>query len=78
MNLVQTRRLTQEMVDTYRRALTGGPFYAAAWLLVGLYGGAFARAPWISWGLLLAFVGLSIWRFLHRPLDDDAGPNIAR
>ena len=78
MNLVQTRRLTQEMVDTYRRALTGGPFYAAAWLLVGLYGGAFARAPWISWGLLLAFVGLSIWRFLHRPLDDAAGPHVAR
>ena len=78
MNLVQTRRLTQEMVDTYRRALTGGPFYAIAWLLVGLYGGAFSRAPWISWGLLLVFIGLSIWRFLHRPLDDAAGPQVAR
>ena len=25
-NPVQSRRLTQEMEDTYRRALTGGPF----------------------------------------------------
>jgi diguanylate cyclase len=70
MNLVQTRRLTQEMADTYQRALTGGPFYAAAWLLVGIYGGAFSHAPLASWGLLLAFVGLSIWRFVHRPIHD--------
>ena len=53
MNLIQTRRLTQEMADTYQRALTGGPFYAASWLLVGIYGDAFTRAPMISWGLLL-------------------------
>ena len=78
MNAVQTRRLSQEMVDTYRRALTGGPFYAAAWLLVGLYGGAFSRAPLVSWGLLLTFVGLAIWRFLHRPLHDAPGPRVAR
>ena len=49
MNLVQTRRLTQEMADTYQRALTGGPFYAAAWLLIGVYGGAFSRSPLASW-----------------------------
>ena len=59
MNLIQTRRLTQEMADTYQRALTGGPFYAAAWLLVGIYGDAFSRAPLASWGLLLG---------LHRPV----------
>lgn len=68
MNVAQTRRLTQEMIDTYQRALTGGPFYAAAWLLVGIYGNAFARAPVLSWGLLLAFIGLTVCRFLHRPL----------
>lgn len=79
MNAVQTRRLTQEMVDTYQRALTGGPFYAASWLLVGIYGDAFTRAPLISWGLLLAFIGLTIWRFLHRPLPDGAqGPALSR
>ena len=74
MNLIQTRRLTQEMADTYQRALTGGPFYAAAWLLVGIYGDAFSRAPLASWGLLLGFIGLSAWRFLHRPIhvDDEA------
>jgi diguanylate cyclase (GGDEF)-like protein len=70
MNLVQTRRLTQEMADTYQRALTGGPFYAAAWLLVAIYGDTFSRAPLASWGLLLAFVGLSAWRFIHRPIHD--------
>lgn len=68
MNVAQTRRLTQEMIDTYQRALTGGPFYAAAWLLVGIYGNAFTRAPILSWGLLLAFIGLTVCRFLHRPL----------
>lgn len=79
MNAVQTRRLTQEMVDTYQRALTGGPFYAASWLLVGIYGDAFTRAPMISWGLLLAFIGLTIWRFLHRPLPDGAqAPALSR
>ena len=74
MNAVQTRRLTQEMADTYQRALTGGPFYAAAWLLVGIYGDAFSRAPLASWGLLLGFIGLSAWRFMHRPIhvDDEA------
>lgn len=70
MNAVRTRRLTQEMTDTYRRARTGGAFYAAAWLLVGIYGDAFSRVPLPSWGLLLAFVGLAAWRFAHRPLVD--------
>lgn len=79
MNAVQTRRLTQEMADTYQRALTGGPFYAASWLLVGIYGDAFTRAPMISWSLLLAFLGLTVWRFLHRPLPDGAqAPALSR
>lgn len=63
----RTRRLTQEAADTYQRALTGGPFYAASWLLVGIYGGAFSHSPLISWALLLAFSGLATLRFLHRP-----------
>ena len=71
MNLIQIRRLTQEMSDTYQRALTGGVFYAASWLLVGVYGGAFTRTPLISWALLTAFLGLSVQRFLHRPLRED-------
>ena len=60
------------MADTYQRALTGGPFYAASWLLVGIYGNAFARVPLLSWGLLFAFIGLTVWRFLHRPLAEGA------
>ncbi len=71
MNLIQIRRLTQEMSDTYQRALTGGFFYAAAWLLVGVYGGAFTHAPLTSWALLIAFLALSVQRFLHRPLRED-------
>ena len=70
MNLVRTRRLTQEMADTYQRALTGGPFYAAAWLLTGVYGNAFTHAPLASWALLVAFIGLAIQRFAHRPLQE--------
>ena len=68
MDLAKTHRLTQEVADTYQRALTGGPFYAASWLLVGLYGDAFSRDPLASWGLLLAFCLLAASRFLHRPL----------
>lgn len=79
MNAVQTRRLTQEMADTYQRALTGGPFYAASWLLVGIYGDAFTRSPAMSWSLLLAFIVLTVWRFLHRPLPEGTdAPLIAR
>ena len=70
MNQIQTRRLTQEVEDTYRRALTGGPFYAVAWLAVGIYGDAFTRAPLLSWVLLIAFIGLAAARFAHRPLRD--------
>lgn len=72
MTPVRTRRLTQEVADTYQRALTGGPFYAASWVLVGVYGDAFVRTPVASWALLFAFIGLAAWRFLHRPLGDDA------
>lgn len=67
MNPVKSRRLAQEVEDTYQRALTGGAFYLVAWLVVGIYGGAFARAPLASWGLVLAFAGLAAARFLHRP-----------
>ena len=70
MNALQSRRLTQEVADTYQRALTGGPFYLVAWLIVGIYGGAFTRAPLASWLLVVAFAGLALARFLHRPLSD--------
>jgi diguanylate cyclase (GGDEF)-like protein len=72
----QSRRLEQEAEDTYQRALTGGAFYLLAWLIVGIYGGAFVRAPLASWGLALAFAVLAAARFLHRPrrdADADAG-----
>lgn len=78
MNPVKTRRLAQEMEDTYQRALTGGPFYAGAWLIVGLYGGAFERAPLASWGLLIAFIVLAAWRFVHRPIAEGAGAAMAQ
>ena len=70
MNPVRARRLTQEMADTYQRALTGGFFYAAAWLVIGMYGGAFSFAPLASWGLVVAFFGLATQRFVHKPLVD--------
>ncbi|MEO8366216.1 MAG: GGDEF domain-containing protein [Pseudoxanthomonas sp.] len=70
MNLVRTRRLTQEMADTYQRALTGGFFYAIAWGVVGVHGGAFSFAPLASFGLLVAFLGLATQRFVHKPLAD--------
>ena len=78
MNLVQIRRLTQEMADTYQRALTGGFFYAAAWGVVGLYGGAFGFAPLASWGLLVAFLGLATQRFVHKPLADGTRTSLVR
>ena len=67
MNIARKHRLAQEVADTYRRALAGGFFYAAAWLLVGFYGGAFHRAPWLSTGLLLLLCLLAAARFVHRP-----------
>jgi len=70
MNAVQTRRLAQEVDDTYQRALTGGLFYLFAWVVVGSYGGAFARAPLTSWALVFAFTILAGLRFLHRPRED--------
>ena len=70
MNPVRTRRLTQEMADTYQRALTGGFFYAAAWLVIGWYGGSFSFEPLASWGLVVAFLGLATQRFVHKPLAD--------
>lgn len=70
MNALQSRRLTQEVEDTYQRALTGGPFYLVAWLIVGIYGGTFTRAPLASWLLVVAFGGLALARFLHRPRSD--------
>ena len=73
MNAVQSRRLAQEMEDTYRRALTGGPFYLLAWLIVGIYGNAFARTPLASWLLAFVFAALAGLRFLHRPIADAGG-----
>jgi diguanylate cyclase (GGDEF)-like protein len=62
-----SRRLQQEIDDTYRRALVGGPFYPIAWAVVGAYGTACARFPVFAWGLLVVFVGLSVLRLLRRP-----------
>jgi diguanylate cyclase (GGDEF)-like protein len=70
MNQVQLRRLAQEVEDTYQRALTGGPFYLLAWLIVGIYGGAFERKPLASGLLALGFIGLAGTRFLHRPVQE--------
>ena len=78
MNLVRIRRLTQEMADTYQRALTGGFFYAAAWLVVGLNGGSFDFAPLASWGLLVAFLGLATQRFVHKPLAEASEATLVR
>jgi len=71
MNAVQSRRLAQEVDDTYRLAMVGGAFYLAGWLVVGIYGNAFSRAPFVSWMLVVVFSALTIVRFLHRPPDAD-------
>lgn len=67
MNPVQSRRLAQEVDDTYQRALIGGAFYLAAWLVVGVYGEAFTHAPLPSWSLAIAFAALALARYLHKP-----------
>ena len=78
MNAVQRRRLTQEVDDTYQRALVGGVFYLAGWLVVGISGDAFTRAPEASWALVLAFIALSIARVVHRPpAEAEADANAA-
>lgn len=71
MNAVQSRRLAQEVDDTYRLAMVGGTFYLAGWLVVGIYGQAFSRAPLVSWMLVFIFTSLTIVRFLHRPPSAD-------
>ncbi|MGH8029096.1 MAG: GGDEF domain-containing protein [Arenimonas sp.] len=67
-------RLLQEVDDTYRRALVGGPFYATGWVILASYGGAFAHHPALSWTMLAVFVGFWIQRWLRRPppFVDDA------
>ena len=77
MNAVQSRRLAQEVEDTFRRAGVGGFFYMVAWLVVGGYGGAFTRAPLASWSLAGAFLALAVVRLLHRPpREADAGARL--
>jgi diguanylate cyclase (GGDEF)-like protein len=71
MNPVHSRRLAQEVDDTYRLAMVGGTFYLAGWLVVGIYGQAFSRAPMVSWMLVVIFAALTIVRFLHRPPSAD-------
>ena len=70
MDTVQTRRLTQEVDDTYQRALIGGVFYLIAWLVIGSYGGTFQREPLVSWVLVAVFAALAVARFLRRPPQD--------
>ena len=67
MNAVQSRRLAQEVDDTFRRAAVGGLFYFVAWLVVGGFGGSFTRAPVLSWVLAVVFLGLALARFVYRP-----------
>jgi diguanylate cyclase (GGDEF)-like protein len=62
-----SRRLLQEIDDTYRRALVGGPFYPLAWLILAAYGGAFANYPGLSWGLFAVFLGFAVLRYVRRP-----------
>jgi diguanylate cyclase (GGDEF)-like protein len=67
VNAVQSRRLSQEVEDTFRRAAVGGLFYLVAWLVVGGYAGAFARAPGKSWALAALFLACALVRFVYRP-----------
>ena len=63
-------RLGQEITDTHRRMLVGGVFYLVGWLIVGGYGGAFARNPGPAWLLAAAFLSLAIARHVVRPPTD--------
>ena len=73
MNAVQSRRLLQEVDDTFRRAAVGGMFYVVAWLVVGGFGGAFTAEPALSWALATAFLVLALARFrYHPPREADA------
>jgi diguanylate cyclase (GGDEF)-like protein len=67
VNAVQSRRLAQEVDDTFRRAAVGGLFYFIAWLVIGGFGGAFSRWPVLSWALSAAFFALALARFAYRP-----------
>src|SRR4249920_339110 len=67
MNAVQSRRLSQEVDDTWRRAAVGGLFYVVAWFVVGGFSGAFTRAPLFSWALAFAFFVLAMARLVLRP-----------
>jgi diguanylate cyclase (GGDEF)-like protein len=67
VNAVQSRRLAQEVEDTFLRAGVGGFFYAVAWIVVGGYGGAFTRTPAEAWAVAGAFLALAVVRLLHRP-----------
>ena len=63
-------RLGQEIGDTYRRSLVGGAFYLVGWLLIGGYGGAFAREAWAASLVAFAFALLAAARHLVRPPRD--------
>ena len=77
MNAVQSRRLAQEVDDTFRRAAVGGMFYFVAWLVVGGFGGAFTAEPALSWALAIAFLALALARFrYHPPREADAGKRL--
>jgi len=60
-------RLAQEIADTRQRALIGGLFYLAGWLVVGGFGGAFVRHPVLATLLALAFAALAFARHVVRP-----------
>ena len=63
-------RLRQEVVDTHRRSLIGGVFYLAGWLVVGSFGGAFARELGASLLVAFAFALLAAARWLVKPPED--------
>lgn len=63
-------RLRQEIVDTHRRWLIGGVFYLAGWLVVGSFGGAFARHTGTALLVALAFALLAAARWLVAPPED--------
>jgi len=65
-------RLKQEVIDTYRLAQIGGYFYLAGWLVVAVYGNAFAHSSLQAWSLTLVFLALAMARRLHRPPPENS------
>lgn len=69
-------RLKQEVDDTYRLAFIGGYFYLAGWLVIAVYGNAFAHSLSAAISLTVLFLGLAIARRMHKPPSENSDDSV--